>query len=220
MYDPESVDEVESDIRALGRRGFTIGSLPTPPTEATRERSLRAAPEASDLSHRIEVLDMLSRIDVEPAVAARSFRSLTADTREMESEDQAAIRRIKHLVEATEALRKVLEIGADLYFDTEFPEFSNEDDRTDVRLKFTRMIEQKQRDMSSAAKPFLKTGIPAPSFIFGKAPKRTVALFAALQEITRSVTGIAPPLILTVKAGQRESVSIVSAASGAEAEGE
>ena len=82
------------------------------------------------------------------------------------------------------------------------------------------MIEQKQRDMSSAAKPFLKTGIPAPSFLFGNAPRRMVALFAALQEITRSVTGIAPPLILTLKADQRESVSIVSAASDTAAEDE
>jgi hypothetical protein len=220
VYDPESVDEVESDIRALGRRGFTISGLPSPPGGGTQRRSLQDEPETSDLSHRMEVLDMLSRIDVEPAAIARSFRSLTGDAPEIESEDAAAIRRIKHLVEATEALRKVLEIGAVLYFDTEFPNFSNDEDPTDTRLKFTRMVEQKQRDMSSAAKPFLKTGIPAPSFLFGNAPRRTVALFAALQEIARSVTGVAPPLILTVKAGQRESVSIVSAASAAAAEGE
>jgi hypothetical protein len=208
MYDPESIDEVERDIESLGQRSFKLGGMPDEGTS----RSSRAAPEPGDVSHRIEVLDMLSGVDVEASLSARATRGPVVDESGPEGDDQAAMRRIRNLAAATRALRRVLEIGAEIYFDIEFPDFTNNDAHADSRRAFALLIEQKQREMSSAARPFLKTGIPTPGFIFGKAPKRTVALFAALQDITHSVTSIAPPLILTFKPEQGEAVSVVSPA--------
>lgn len=210
-HDPDSIDSAIRKSRALevlagggeppeGARGFG---------ELTTSRSLQPI---SDVVRRgfLDEIDVLSRSFDETMIGAEIFPLEDMSPRAATARDlQIALRsEVKHLQEATQTLRSVLSKGAEIYFKQTLPEFGDQSERN----QFTLWLEEEQRSMVKAAKPFLKTGTPLPNFFGGKAPKRTVALFAALQILSREATGFAPPLIVSLAPKGKTPVSFVEAA--------
>ena len=174
--------------------------------------SARGIAPGNDVQRRIgflRELDTLSRVIEAEKLSGAGPRGVARSDGVMASDlARTASVELAKLSEARATLRKVLAQGARLYFDTPVPEFNS----TAERIEFAKMLEEEQRDMVKAAKPFLRTGVPLPNMFGGKAPESTVALFAALQVICREAVGMAPPLITTLKPEKRSPVSFISVA--------
>lgn len=101
--------------------------------------------------------------------------------------------RIKYK-ETIEAVYELLYMASQLYYDEEISGTAEE---------LREILYEWQKNMNKMAKKYLEVGTPLPGWLSGiktaRLPKKTAALFRALQIIAHSETGVVPPLTVSFK---------------------
>jgi len=203
-HDQVTVDEANKALAVLGQAGeIKTDLLPEP------EQNLVVETSQTTLSKNIIVLTAIASLP--NAVETERAHDMLLDSLDTDAIVQAR-RNVKKIRGAVRSLAKVLKISAEIYR-TDLPD-PLDSDLQNKHEELKGIIKTKQKEINKAAKKFLDPGLPGPDRIIwfgkGRASKRIVALFAALQATTKHVTSVTPPLIVTFKPKNGQAMSFIS----------
>ena len=156
--------------------------LPNRPTETG---NLISQPSVHDLA-----IDILTNLDfLVKNVKRRSRLFHSTSSANLKGENRIKQANLASLNDARVGILNCFRQGADIYFSQRSSTLRAEE------------LETKQKSMTDAMRPFLKTGVPrldVPLFGNERSPPRVVALFLALQRISSEFIDISPPLKVTL----------------------